>query len=155
MPIYIGDYVLANYGTGVVMAVPAHDERDFDFAKKHGIIVIQSILPKDKENYNFEAFTTLPEKATEKGILVNSDQFSGLTSDEAITKIQDWLLEQGIGGKKINYKIQDWVFSRQRYWGEPFPIVFCDNCGTVPMKESDLPLLLPDVEHYEPTGTEE
>ena len=155
VPIYIGDYVLANYGTGVVMAVPAHDERDFDFARKYNIPVIQSILPEDKENYDFEDFSFLPEKATSKGILVNSWEFSGLKSDEAITKMQKRLSERGLGGKKTNFKIQDWVFSRQRYWGEPFPVVFCEEHGVVPMKESGLPLLLPDVENYEPTGTEE
>jgi len=155
VPIYIWDYVLANYGTGVVMAVPAHDERDFEFARKYTIPVIQSILPEDKENYDFEDFSFLPEKATSKGILVNSWEFSGLKSDEAITKMQKRLSERGLGGKKTNFKIQDWVFSRQRYWGEPFPVVFCEEHGVVPMKESDLPLCLPDVENYEPTGTEE
>ncbi len=155
VPIYIGDYVLANYGTGVVMAVPAHDERDFEFARKYNIPVIQSILPEDKENYDFESFSFLPEKATSKGVLVNSWEFSGLKSDEAITKMQKRLEERGLGGKKTNFKIQDWVFSRQRYWGEPFPVVFCEEHEVVPMKESDLPLCLPDVENYEPTGTEE
>ena len=295
VPIYIGDYVLANYGTGVVMAVPAHDERDFDFAKKYGLKVNEVVLDHQwrntswkivwngihiivnwywenwnyyivekrlSENVNlsrrwfvfrktnvdfsqilddwllknyllreipflknipfsirrmhwsvvsevdwsdkFIKITNLlldigsynwsqipnekwllvfPEKKkifdwidislstyfakylqknkegtevfTEKGLLFNSWEFSGLKSDEAIEKMQEWLTEQGIGWKKVNYKIQDRVFSRQRYWGEPFPVVFCEEHGVVPLQESDLPLCLPDVEHYEPTGTEE
>ena len=103
----------------------------------------------------FRAFLAGNGAYTEKGIVMNSDQFSGLTSDEAIAKMQERLAEKQLGGKKVNFKIQDWVFSRQRYRGEPFPIVFCEDCGVIAMKESDLPLLLPDVEHYEPTGTEE
>lgn len=291
IPVYVGDYVLANYGTWVVMAVPAHDERDFDFAKKYGIKITQSIaafIPEehDKKDYpvnNINSFTSIIEHPTEekylvikfinnkygfvwwkvdwteskedtlkreiveetwytdfeikevlldrvfwewykphkdrvdrcddkvfvvkltsenniwiseeelkkhttewmtkeeiakinlvdhhkfywdrylngesayceKGILVNSWEFSGLTSDQAITAMQKRLSEKELGGKKSNYKIQDRVFSRQRYRGEPFPIVFCDDCGIVPMNESDLPLTLPDVENYAPTGTEE
>ena len=295
IPVYIGDYVLAGYGTGAVMGVPAHDERDFDFAKKHGLKVNEVVLDHQwrntswkivwngihiivdwywenwnyyivekrlSENVNlsrrwfifrktnvdfsqilddwllknhllreipflknipfsirrmhwsvvsevdwsdkFIKITNLlldigsynwskipnekwllvfPEKKkifdwidislsisfaeylqenkerrevfTEKGLLFNSWEFSGLKSDEAIEKMQVWLEEKGLGGKKTNYKIQDWVFSRQRYWGEPFPVVFCEEHGVVPMKESDLPLCLPDVENYEPTGTEE
>ncbi|GHW02268.1 leucine--tRNA ligase [candidate division SR1 bacterium] len=154
VPIYIGDYVLANYGTGVVMAVPAHDERDFAFAKKYGIKITQSIAPL------FGSFADVQDDQTiscftEKGVLVNSGDFTGLTSDDAIKAMQKWLKESGIGGEKNNYKIQDWVFSRQRYRGEPFPMVFCPEHGTVPLNESDLPLLLPEVENYEPTGTEE
>lgn len=297
VPIYIGDYVLANYGTGVVMAVPAHDDRDFKFAKKYGLPITQSILPKTinqkkidnqlsiiqeihqlsqehslgyhlwwwraisfntgvihrehedcdflidgkeinqrltilQENgfyflwktesiswdwsycYQFEkndikielceTLDSFPQNDitihknlfqnneikvcsweflkklkeyllsirkeekdaedlkflenwafTEKGMLINSGQFSWLSSDEAIEKMQERLEKNNLGGKKINYKIQDRVFSRQRYWGEPFPVVFCEKCGVVPMKESELPLELPDVENYEPTGTEE
>ena len=156
VPIYIGDYVLANYGTGVVMAVPAHDERDFDFAKKHNIPVIQSILSeKTNEHYDFDALESLPEIATEKGVLIDSWEFSWLTSEAAIKAMQKWLKENNMWSEKINYKIQDWVFSRQRYRWEPFPVVFCPEHWTVPLQESDLPLTLPDVEHYEPTGTEE
>ena len=156
VPIYIWDYVLANYGTWVVMAVPAHDERDFDFAKKHNIPIIQSILSeKTKEHYDFDAMDALPEIATEKGILIDSGEFSWLTSEDAIKKMQVWLKANYMWSEKINYKIQDWVFSRQRYWWEPFPVVFCPEHWTVPLKDSDLPLTLPDVEHYEPTGTEE
>ncbi len=156
VPIYIGDYVLANYGTWVVMAVPAHDERDFDFAKKHNIPVIQSIVPETTwEHYDFDALSALPEIATEKGILIDSWEFTWLKSEDAIKKMQQWLKSNNMWSEKINYKIQDWVFSRQRYWGEPFPVVFCPEHWTVPMNESELPLTLPDVEHYEPTGTEE
>ena len=156
VPIYIWDYVLANYGTWVVMAVPAHDERDFDFAKKHNIPIIQSILSeKTKEHYDFDAMDALPEIATEKWILIDSGEFSWLTSEDAIKKMQVRLKANNMWSEKINYKIQDWVFSRQRYWWEPFPVVFCPEHWTVPLKDSDLPLTLPDVEHYEPTGTEE
>ena len=164
VPIYIGDYVLANYGTGVVMAVPAHDERDFDFAKKYGLKIVQVLqgvihkIPEGKSVwwiYDYKTLDKFQSAAAEKAILMNSDQFSWLKSDEAIAKMQEWLTEQGIGWKKVNYKIQDRVFSRQRYWGEPFPVVFCQEHGVVPLQESDLPLCLPDVEHYEPTGTEE
>ena len=150
VPIYIGDYVLANYGTGVVMAVPAHDERDFEFAKKYGLEIVE-VISADWA----VSGSVLDSAYTEKGILVNSWVFSWLRSDEAIAKMQAWLTEQGIGWKKVNYKIQDRVFSRQRYWGEPFPVVFCEEHGVVPLQESDLPLCLPDIEHYEPTGTEE
>ena len=155
IPVYIGDYVLANYGTGVVMAVPAHDDRDFEFAQKYNIAIIQSIAPADKNHPDFDAITKCEVCYPDKWILVNSAEFTGLTSDEAIAKMQVRLTERNMWGIKCNYRIQDWVFSRQRYRGEPFPVVFCDDCGIVPMNESDLPLLLPDVENYEPTGTEE
>lgn len=170
IPIYIWDYVLANYGTGAVMAVPAHDERDFDFANKYNISIIQSIshyssviASEWNERGNLEKPNDGLLRPTdsqwrwwaEKGTLINSWKFTWLTSDKAIPAMQKRLSENNLGWEKINYKIQDWVFSRQRYWGEPFPIVFCPEHGTVPMNESDLPLLLPDVENYEPTGTEE
>ena len=154
IPVYIGDYVLAGYGTGAVMGVAAHDERDFDFAKKYGLEINEVVVPKSDFSFDFVAMETLDPLATQKGLLVNSGEFSGLSSDEAIEKMQVWLAERGIGGKKVNYKIQDWVFSRQRYWGEPFPIIFSEG-KTIALDESDLPLLLPDVDHYEPTGTEE
>ena len=154
IPVYIGDYVLAGYGTGAVMGVAAHDERDFDFAKKYGLEINEVVVPKSDFSFDFVAMETLDPLATQKGLLVNSGKFSGLSSDEAIEKMQVWLAERGIGGKKVNYKIQDWVFSRQRYWGEPFPIIFSEG-KTIALDESDLPLLLPDVDHYEPTGTEE
>ena len=151
---YIGDYVLSGYGTGAVMGVAAHDERDFDFAKKYGLEINEVVVPKSDFSFDFVAMETLDPLATQKGVLVNSGEFSGLNSDEAIAKMQDWLAERGFGGKKVNYKIQDWVFSRQRYWGEPFPIIFSEG-KTIALEESDLPLLLPDVDQYEPTGTEE
>lgn len=154
IPVYIGDYVLSGYGTGAVMGVAAHDERDFDFAKKYGLEINEVVVPKSDFSFDFVAMEMLDPLATQKGVLVNSGEFSGLNSDEAIAKMQNWLAERGFGGKKVNYKIQDWVFSRQRYWGEPFPIIFSEG-KTIALDESDLPLLLPDVDHYEPTGTEE
>ena len=154
IPVYIGDYVLAGYGTGAVMGVPAHDERDFDFAKKHKLEISEVVIPKSDFSFDFSTMDTLDPQATQKGVLVNSWEFSGLKSDEAITKMQKRLEERRLGGKKTNFKIQDWVFSRQRYWGEPFPIIFSEG-KTIALQESDLPLLLPDVDHYEPTGTEE
>ena len=155
IPVYIWDYVLANYGTWVVMAVPAHDERDFDFAHVHNIPIIQSIAPVDKNHPEYDAISRSEVCYPDKWIVVNSWEFSGLTSEEAIKKMQTWLSEKWLGWVKRNYKIQDWVFSRQRYWGEPFPVILCPDCWVVPMNESELPLLLPDVENYEPTWTEE
>ena len=155
IPVYIWDYVLANYGTGVVMAVPAHDERDFDFAHVHNIPIIQSIAPADKNHPDYDAISKCEVCYPDKWIVVNSWEFTGLTSEEAIKKMQIWLSERNLWWVKRNYKIQDWVFSRQRYWGEPFPVILCPDCGVVPMNESELPLLLPDVENYEPTWTEE
>ena len=155
IPVYIWDYVLANYGTGVVMAVPAHDERDFDFAHVHNIPIIQSIAPVDKNHPDYDAIARCEVCYPDKWIVVNSWEFTWLTSDEAIKKMQIWLSERNLWWVKRNYKIQDWVFSRQRYWGEPFPVILCPDCGVVPMNESELPLLLPDVENYQPTGTEE
>ena len=154
IPVYIGDYVLAGYGTGAVMGVPAHDERDFDFAKKHKLEISEVVIPKSDFSFDFSTMDALDPQATQKGVLVNSGEFSSLTSDKAIAKIQNWLAERNFWGKKVNYKIQDWVFSRQRYWGEPFPIIFSEG-KTIALEESDLPLTLPDIEHYEPTGTEE
>jgi len=155
VPVYIWDYVLANYGTGVVMAVPAHDERDFDFAHVHNIPIIQSIAPADKNHPDYDAIARCEVCYPDKWVVVNSWEFTWLASDEAIKKMQIWLSERDLWWVKRNYKIQDWVFSRQRYWWEPFPVVLCPDCGIVPMNESELPLLLPDVENYEPTWTEE
>ena len=147
IPIFISDYVLISYGTGAIMAVPAHDTRDWEFAKKFGLPIIEVVAGGDVEK---EAFT---DCAT--GVMVNSGFLTGKTVDEAKTAIIDWLTEQGIGEKKINYKLRDWVFSRQRYWGEPIPMVYCEKCGYVPIDESELPLTLPNVESYEPTDNGE
>ena len=147
IPIYISDYVLATYGTGAIMAVPAHDERDWDFAKVFGLPIIEVVAGGDVQN---EAFTDV---AT--GVLCNSDFLNGLEVFEAKKAIIKWLEENNKGVAKVNYKLRDWVFSRQRYWGEPVPMVWCDKCGWVPVPESELPIRLPDVEHYEPTDTGE
>jgi leucyl-tRNA synthetase len=148
VPIWISDYVLADYGTGAIMCVPAHDERDFAFATKFDLPIVQ-VISKTGE------CETLTEAYTEEGIMVNSGDFNGMKSAEAKVKIPDYLAAQGIGTKTTNYKLRDWVFSRQRYWGEPIPVVHCEKCGVVGVKESDLPVTLPDVESYEPTGTGE
>ena len=147
IPIFISDYVLISYGTGAIMAVPAHDTRDWEFAKKFDLPIIEVVKGGDVEK---EAFT---DCAT--GIMVNSGILDGLSVEDAKVKIIDYLTEKGIGHKKVNFKLRDWVFSRQRYWGEPIPIVHCDDCGYVPLPESELPLKLPMVESYEPTDTGE
>ncbi len=143
IPIFISDYVLSTYGTGAIMAVPAHDTRDWDFAKAFQLPIIEVV---GGGNVQEEAFTDV-----ETGIMVNSDFLNGMEVAQAKEAIIAWLEEKGIGHSKVNYKLRDWVFSRQRYWGEPIPIVYCDKCGEQPLNESDLPLLLPDVESYEPT----
>ena len=148
IPIFISDYVLVTYGTGAIMAVPAHDERDWEFAKKFGCEIIEVVKGGDVEKAAF----TLKD---DTGIMVNSGFLDGLTVKEAIPTMTKWLEEQGIGKEKVNYKLRDWVFSRQRYWGEPIPMVNCPKCGWVPLPESELPLLLPNVESYEPTDTGE
>ena len=145
IPIFISDYVLATYGTGAIMAVPAHDDRDWEFAKKFGCEIIEVV--SGGEDVQKAAFTAKDET----GILVNSDFLNGLTVKDAIPVITKWLEEKGIGHSKVNYKLRDWVFSRQRYWGEPIPMVYCEKCGWQPISEDQLPLLLPDVESYEPT----
>ena len=147
IPIYISDYVLATYGTGAIMAVPAHDERDWDFAKVFSLPIIEVVAGGNVEN---EAFTDV-----ETGKLCNSEFLNGLEVAEAKKAIIKWLEENDKGHSKINYKLRDWVFSRQRYWGEPVPMVWCDTCGWVPVPEEQLPVRLPDVEHYEPTDTGE
>ena len=147
IPIFISDYVLISYGTGAIMAVPAHDTRDWEFAKKFDLPIIEVVKGGDVEK---EAFT---DCAT--GVMVNSGILDGLTVDEAKKKITEFLTEKGIGHQKVNFKLRDWVFSRQRYWGEPIPIVKCEKCGYVPIPESELPLKLPMVESYEPTDTGE
>ena len=145
IPIFISDYVLSTYGTGAIMAVPAHDDRDWEFAKKFGCEIIEVV--SGGEDVQKAAFTAKDET----GIMVNSDFLNGLTVKDAIPAITKWLEEQGIGAAKVNYKLRDWVFSRQRYWGEPIPMVYCEKCGWQPLPESELPLLLPEVESYEPT----
>ena len=145
IPIFISDYVLSTYGTGAIMAVPAHDDRDWEFAKKFGCEIIEVVA--GGEDVQKAAFTAKDDT----GILVNSDFLNGLTVKEAIPVITKWLEEQKIGHAQVNYKLRDWVFSRQRYWGEPIPMIWCDKCGWQPLPEDQLPLLLPEVESYEPT----
>ena len=148
IPIFISDYVLVTYGTGAIMAVPAHDDRDWEFAKKFGCEIVEVVEGGDIEK---EAFTLKDDT----GIMVNSEFLNGLTVKEAIPVMKKWLVDNGIGVEKVNYKLRDWVFSRQRYWGEPIPMVNCPKCGWVPVPEEELPLVLPDVENYEPTDNGE
>ena len=149
IPIYISDYVLSSYGTGAIMAVPAHDSRDYEFAKKFNIPIIQVLEDtKHEANLDVEAFEG-------DGIHINSGFLDGLNKEEGINKMLEYLEEHKCGKKKVNYKMRDWIFSRQRFWGEPIPMIYCKSCGWVPMDESDLPLLLPDVAEYEPTDTGE
>ncbi len=147
IPIFISDYVLVSYGTGAIMAVPAHDTRDWEFAKKFDLPIIEVVKGGDVQK---EAFTDC-----ETGIMVNSGILDGMTVEEAKVRIKDYLEETGIGHRKVNYKLRDWVFARQRYWGEPIPIVHCEKCGYVPIDESELPLVLPQVDSYEPTDNGE
>ncbi len=149
LPIWLSDYVLSDYGTGAIMCVPAHDTRDFEFAKKFDIPIIQVISKDGTESELTEAYTDTD------GILINSGDWNGRKSSEMKAEAPEIIEEMGIGKKKTNYKLRDWVFSRQRYWGEPIPIIHCPNCGHVPVPEEELPLRLPDVEKYEPTGTGE
>ena len=146
---FVSDYVLMGYGTGAIMAVPAHDDRDWEFAKKFGCEIIEVV--SGGEDVQKAAFTAKDET----GILVNSDFLNGKTVKDAIPAMIAWLEEKGIGRAKVQYKLRDWVFSRQRYWGEPIPIVHCDKCGWVPVPEDQLPLTLPDVQTYEPTDNGE
>ncbi len=143
IPLWISDYVLMTYGTGAIMAVPAHDGRDWDFAKKFGLPIVEVVAGGDVQEAAFEDIA--------QGTMVNSDFLNGLSVADAKKAIIDSLVEKGIGERKVNFKLRDWVFARQRYWGEPIPIIHCPHCGMVPMDERELPLLLPEVEHYEPT----
>lgn len=148
IPIFISDYVLATYGTGAIMAVPAHDSRDWEFAKKFGLPIVEVV--SGGEDVQKEAYTD-----SANGVIVNSGFLDGLKVPEAKEKIISWLEQKNAGRRKTNYKLRDWVFSRQRYWGEPIPMVYCEKCGYVPLPESELPLLLPKVESYEPTDNGE
>ena len=148
-PIWVSDYVLADYGTGAIMCVPAHDQRDFEFAKKFDLPIIQVIKEEGKEDEE------LTEAYTGDGIMINSGDWNGMKASEAKAKAPLYLEEKGIGKKTVNYKLRDWVFSRQRYWGEPIPIVHCPHCGAVPVPEDQLPVVLPNVESYKPTDTGE
>ena len=147
IPIFISDYVLISYGTGAIMAVPAHDDRDYDFAKKFMLPIIEVVSGGDVSKC---AFTDC-----ETGTMVNSGFLNGLSVDDAKKKMVEYLTDNNLGKQKVNFKLRDWVFSRQRYWGEPIPMVYCDTCGWVPLPESELPLVLPDVKSYEPTDNGE
>jgi len=146
IPLFASDFVLAHYGTGAVMAVPGHDQRDFEFAKKFKLPIDEVIRSIDKKS------SIEKEAYIEDGTLINSDKFDGLTSSEARKKLTAWLEKEGIGQGTINYKLRDWLVSRQRYWGAPIPIIYCKKCGTVPVPEKDLPVLLPDDVDFNPTG---
>ncbi|MBR4057275.1 MAG: leucine--tRNA ligase [Oscillospiraceae bacterium] len=148
IPIYVSDYVLMGYGTGIVMGVPGHDQRDWDFATKFNLPIVEVVSGGDITK---EAFAIKDDT----GIMVNSDFLNGLTVKEAIPAMKQWVTEKGIGVPKVNFKLRDWVFSRQRYWGEPIPLVYCEKCGWVPIDEQELPLLLPEVESYEVTDNGE
>jgi leucyl-tRNA synthetase len=153
IPIYLANYVLKDYGTGIVMGVPAHDERDFEFAQKYSIAIMQVIQSPEAV---FDAEGNLKKVCTGSGILINSGQFDGLQApDEAKKVITDYLVEKDLAERTVTYKLRDWIFSRQRYWGEPIPLVHCKRCGIVPVPENQLPVVLPKVEFYEPTGTGE
>jgi leucyl-tRNA synthetase len=152
VPVYVADYVLAEHGTGIVMGVPGHDERDFEFARvfdlsRPTVIVVPDGYLDDNND--------LKKVYTEPGIVTNSDPFNGLTTQEAHQAVIDYITQQGFGISVTRYKLRDWIFSRQRYWGEPIPLIHCGNCGIVPVPENELPILLPDVERYQPTGTGE
>lgn len=143
IPIYIANFVLMEYGTGAIMSVPAHDQRDFDFARKYGIPVRVVIVPEDKGESTAERSFELTSAYEDEGVLINSGQFSGLKSEEARIRISEYIEGKGIGKRVINYKLRDWGISRQRYWGTPIPIIYCDRCGIVPVNEEDLPVILP------------
>ncbi|WP_425448202.1 leucine--tRNA ligase [Dethiothermospora halolimnae] len=147
IPIWVSDYVLMSYGTGAIMSVPAHDTRDWEFAKKFNLPIVEVVKGGDVDKEAFVDIST--------GVMTNSDFLDGLKVEDAKKKISDWLEEKKLGERKINYKLRDWVFSRQRYWGEPIPLVYCEKCGWVPVPEEELPITLPEVEKYEPSETGE
>ncbi len=151
IPIWISDYVLISYGTGAIMAVPAHDERDYAFAKTFGLPIVDVVRPLDNPQYSTEENGCFADE----GIAVNSGEFNGLKTADFKRKICAWLEERKLGKQTVSYKLRDWLFSRQRYWGEPIPVVHCEHCGVVPVPEKDLPVLLPEVDSYVPSGTGE
>jgi leucyl-tRNA synthetase len=151
IPMFVSDYVLMEYGTGAIMAVPAHDERDFDFARAFGLPIRQVVRPRDADPDSFSPDEPFVEHSSDE-VLMNSGEFSGLPAPEGKRKIIDWLEERGLGKATVNYRLRDWLISRQRYWGCPIPIVYCDDCGTVPVPEDQLPVELPDIEDYAPKG---
>ncbi len=153
LPIFVADYVLGQYGTGAVMAVPAHDERDFEFAKKYNL-PIKQVIYGSLTSIGSLTSQTLKQSFEDDGVLVNSRQFTGLTSEKAREKMTEWLVENKLGSKKVNYKLRDWLISRQRYWGPPIPMVYCKKCDWQPVPERDLPVLLPYVKNFRPTGTD-
>ncbi len=146
VPIWIADYVLLGYGTGAVMGVPAHDERDFAFARKYGIPIPVVIAPEGWQGEELE------EAYIEPGTMVNSDQFNGLPSEQGIEAVSVFLEEKGWGKRTVRYRLRDWLISRQRYWGAPIPMVYCEKCGIIPVREEDLPVLLPEDAEFKPTG---
>ena len=153
LPIWIADYVLGGYGTGAIMAVPAHDERDFEFAQLFGLPVKRVVASPELGGVNSDAVEQMPW--TSEGIVINSGMFDGMKTADAKEKMIEWLSENGFGEAKTTYRLRDWVFSRQRYWGEPIPIVICPECGYIPVPENQLPVILPEVKEYEPTDTGE
>lgn len=155
IPIFISDYVLMGYGTGAIMAVPAHDTRDWEFAKKFDLPLVEVIKSSQENQDNIKDVHEEPFLDCATGVLVNSDFLNGLSVEDAKVKMKEWITEKGIGHEKVNFKLRDWVFSRQRYWGEPIPVVYCEKCGWVGLPESELPLKLPEVESYMPTDNGE
>lgn len=150
IPIWISDFVLSSYGTGAIMAVPAHDERDHAFAQKFDLPIIPVIQPPQEWDFSKSAYTDV-----NRGVMINSERWNGVTPTEAIKKAIAWLEKQGIGSKSVSFHLRDWIFSRQHYWGEPIPMIYCEKCGWQPVPETELPVKLPEVEHYEPTQTGE
>ncbi|MGI5825908.1 MAG: leucine--tRNA ligase [Patescibacteria group bacterium] len=148
IPIWISDFVLSSYGTGAIMAVPAHDERDHAFAQKFDLPIIPVIQPPQEWDFSKSAYTDV-----NRGVMINSERWNGVTPTEAIKKAIAWLEKQGIGSKSVSFHLRDWIFSRQHYWGEPIPMIYCEKCGWQPVPETELPVKLPEVEHYEPTQT--